>query len=374
MSPLFGLLVTTLHTLPGALFEQALRPLTQVTAPAKIGSLSADACAPCHAKIYRQWEASRHRQAFTNRIFAVSFRGEPMRWCIYCHAPLPEQAAALGQTRVAWAPTPLVAEGVNCAVCHIRDGFILSKKVPSVAAQEAHPIRQEPQLAQAEFCGSCHQFNFPHDQPPLRYTSEPMQNTLAEWRRSAAAKEGQSCQHCHMAGGAHEFPGAHNTAYLRAALAARVQRAADGSIVVWLQSQGIGHNLPTGDPFRRLKLFLCSEPQCAEPRGTLLFGRIFDKVEGGSRLAADWTIAAPATGRGAERSLVVRELGPDAAYFRLTYSYAARATERYLAKEDVEIELASGPIEPVAKVQPLEPRPLEPRRVGFGGSQLNQKR
>lgn len=326
------------------LFEKGLRPLTRVRPPASISSLSAAACGTCHAAVYRQWMGSRHRGSFTNRIFAVSFREEPMRWCVYCHAPLPEQANAIGQSRVAFAATPLVAEGVNCAVCHVRDGLILSARTPSRAGRSAHPMREERQLAQSEFCGGCHQFNIPHDRPPLRYTSEPMQNTLEEWRQSDAARQGRSCQQCHMPRGAHRFPGAHAPDFLRRATAIHVRRTPEG-IAIRLSARQVGHSLPTGDPFRRLVLELCSEPRCEEPLGQLLFGRLFEKLESGSRLVADWTLPPPRDGRAGERSLVVRELGPEATYFRLVYAYAARGTEKSLTNSEIELELARGAIE-----------------------------
>jgi hypothetical protein len=122
-----------------------------------------------------------------------------------------------------------------------------------------------------------------------------------------------------------------------------VRRTAEG-IAVRLSAQEVGHNLPTGDPFRRLVLELCSEPRCVEPLGRLLFGRVFEKLESGSRLVADWTLPPPREGRAPERSLIVRELGPEATHFRLVYRYAARGTEKSLARSDIELELASGAI------------------------------
>lgn len=325
------------------LFEKGLRPLPRVRPPASIGSLSAAACGTCHAAAYREWMGSRHRQSFTNRLFVVSYREEPMRWCIYCHAPLPEQAQALGTTRVAFAASPLVAEGINCAVCHVRDGFILSARTPSAKGLSAHPMREEKQLAQAEFCGGCHQFNIPHDQPPLRYTDEVMQNTLEEWRRSDAAREGRSCQRCHMPNGTHRFPGAHTPDFMIRATAVRVRRTTEG-IAVWLSGRQVGHNFPTGDPFRRLVLQFCSEPRCEEPLGSLLFGRVFEKRPSGSHLVADWTMPPSQGGRDGERTLVVRELGPEATHFRLVYAYAPRGIEKSLTTSDRELVLASGTI------------------------------
>lgn len=352
MSAPLWLIAAALALYAGSLFEQALRPLQSVTPPAQIGSLSAEDCAPCHATIYEQWKTSRHRQSWSNSIFAASFQQEPMSWCIYCHAPLPAQVEALtlaqgpGTKRRATVPTPLVAEGITCAVCHIRDGFILSAGVPSRAALLAHPARQAAQLARAEFCGGCHQFNVPYDDPPLRYTAEPMQDTLSEWQRAAASEQGQRCQDCHMPRGSHAFPGAHNREFLRAAISARVERLTDGGIAVRLRAQGVGHNVPTGDPFRRLRLLFCSEPTCAEPLSELPFGRIFRKVDGGSRVIADWTIPPTAAGQAAERSLVIHELGSEATSWRLIYSYAASGTERYLPTQDIAVELARDRIAP----------------------------
>lgn len=326
------------------LFEKGLRPLPQVRAPARIGSLSASACGSCHAAAYQEWKGSRHRQSFTNRIFGVSYRDEPMPWCVYCHAPLPEQAAVLGLDRSASAVSALLSEGINCAVCHVRDGFILSARAPSAAGRKAHPMREERQLGRPEFCGGCHQFNVPRDSPPLRYTDEPMQNTLVEWQRSDAAHEGRSCQHCHMTGGAHRFPGAHDPEFLKRSIGVRVRRTEEG-IAVTLSARRVGHNLPTGDPFRRLELHFCREPRCVEPLGKLAFARVFQKLEDGSRLASDWTLPPSQGGRDGERSLIVREFGPEATSYRLVYAYAARGAEGSLTKAERELELVRGTIE-----------------------------
>jgi hypothetical protein len=93
---------------------------------------------------------------------------------------------------------------------------------------------------------------------------------------------------------------------------------------------------------QRLNLLPASAPMSELP-----FGRIFRKVDGASRMIADWTIPPSSDGQPAARSLVIRELGAEATSWRLIYSFAASRTERYLSKQDREIELAQGRIVPV---------------------------
>ena len=127
------------------LLEQGRRPLRDVTPPAEVGSLSARACGACHEAEYRQWAGSRHAQAFTNSLFAASFGRKPQAWCVHCHAPLPEQLAPALEP--GGKEEPLLAEGVNCAACHVRGGEVLTAREPDPAALSAHPVRREPKLA-----------------------------------------------------------------------------------------------------------------------------------------------------------------------------------------------------------------------------------
>ena len=42
--------------------------------------------------------------------------------------------------------------GIGCAVCHVRDGKVLTARPISTAE---HATRYEPRLSSSEFCGSC---------------------------------------------------------------------------------------------------------------------------------------------------------------------------------------------------------------------------
>lgn len=327
-----------------ALFDNGLAALSDVTPPPAIGTLFAAGGGTCHARIYEQWVRSRHGRSFTNSVFRASYHMTPEPWCVYCHAPLPEQAAAILSSPGLNVGAPLVGEGVNCAVCHVRKGTILSARPPSPAATAAHPMRHEPLLASAEFCGGCHQFNWPHDDAPLRYTTEPMQDTLSEWSKSAAARSGQGCQQCHMPSGSHNFLGGHDAELMRRTVYGRVTRLPNGQVMVTLRAMAAGHRVPTGDPFRRLCVELCEETTCEHPLRRILFWRHFAKKEDRFALDHDLAIPAPQNEQPAERSIAVRGLPASARFYRVLYQFAAPGTEGLLRREDRQIELGRGAI------------------------------
>ena len=266
-----------------------MRPLRDVTPPAEVGSLSSRACGACHRDEYASWAGSRHAQAFTNPLFAASFGRKPQAWCVHCHAPLPEQL------RLVRAKAPLegslVAEGVSCAACHVRGGEVLSAHEPSPAALSAHPVRREPALGTEQACEGCHQFNVPvFGERPFRYSHTPMQDTLTEWRASSAAARGVSCQDCHMPQGGHAFPGAHTPGWVAESLSVSFKRQGE-RLVAEVRARDAGHRVPTGDPFRRLRLRLCREPTCDEPLATRFLRRSFQALpEGGWQLGEDTRI------------------------------------------------------------------------------------
>ncbi len=304
------------------LFEGAARPLPNVVPPAGL-TVSARSCEPCHAEVTAEWRRSAHADAFDNALFRASYRFEPSAWCVNCHAPLPEQAA--GQLR---------DEGVGCAACHIRGGAILSARPPTQAAQEAHPIVVEPRLDQPELCAGCHQFNWPTSMAPVRYGPHPMQNTFAEYLRSGSS---QTCADCHMAKG-HRMPGGHDRELVRAALDVSVEARPRNQVRVRLASRGVGHAVPTGDPFRRLALQLCVTAACEAPLKEVFFGRRFDAARNG-RLVAETTV--PASG---ERRVVVTT-AERARYWRLVYRYAAIGTDRELDDDEREQEITHGTLD-----------------------------
>lgn len=238
--------------------------LGDLHAPLDTPFVSAESCRDCHASIVEDWHGSRHRASWTNAIFFEGYLDEPEPFCVYCHAPLAEQAAeVLANQRwylaraspgsivasVPLQPEPSAAEGVTCAVCHLREGRIVS-----TFASGAHRSRIEPALADGELCASCHEFPFPVFTPSATLLTDAlMQSTASEWRAWRQAGGDRSCQDCHMPAGRHVFRGAHDLAFLRDSV--RVEaRAVEQGVRFELRSVGVGHQLPTGDLFRHLTL------------------------------------------------------------------------------------------------------------------------
>jgi hypothetical protein len=214
-----------------------------------------ESCRSCHEEIYDAWRGSRHRASWTNDLLQVGFAAEPLDFCIHCHAPLPDQKAAIAANRdwyrsmdprsgivagsVEKRPEPLSERGVDCAACHWREGHILAGQ----AGGAAHPVVAEPALASGEMCLGCHDFAMPVTVDGQTVpTTVAMQETGAQWRTWGG---GRSCVDCHLAG--HAFPGAHDRAFLARSVAVALR---DGAL--HLRAVGVGHRLPTGDLFRRI--------------------------------------------------------------------------------------------------------------------------
>ncbi|MBX3724173.1 MAG: hypothetical protein KF713_20165 [Turneriella sp.] len=214
---------------------------------------SAD-CRDCHKTVYDNWSKSRHRVALTNELYRESHEREPSPWCVNCHAPLrltgAEQKPYRGD------------EGISCLVCHARAGKILTGAPPTKA--EAHTYVIRPEFKDERMCENCHEFNFPtaatamHEGEKFRYTAQPMQSTVEEYRASGYFGR-VTCQGCHLFSGtvdSHSFPGGHALERLKRDLRIEIARSDPNHITVRLFAQGIGHAFPTGDLFRTLRVRL----------------------------------------------------------------------------------------------------------------------
>lgn len=248
-----------------------------------------ESCAGCHPGEVADWGTSRHARSATNASFAESFRRTDHPWCLSCHAA--------------------DGEAVGCATCHAEG---------------------------ARTCESCHQFELPVelDGPGSGVAS---QDTVEEWRRSSFSD--RPCTSCHDP---HASPGGHDAERMRAAL--RVEVTADGDVVTaTLASTDTGHALPTGDPFRLLRLEVCADLGCTRGLASTTFVRRLARTgDGGWRLAEDSRIPPPT---GASRSASVERtlVAPGARGWRLTYHLADPAHEPLLGTEAVQL-LANGPI------------------------------
>lgn len=262
------------HATSAFLERHWARPLpAQGKAPEQFSPLEASLmpsdCGSCHAEQYRDWKTSLHAQAMGPGLMGQLLAMTPTardehQDCLRCHAPLAEQAndllAELAATEHASpdaAPSPATAslhqQGVVCAACHVR------------AHQRSGPPRRDgtaPDAAQnatlphagfvatgafedSRFCSACHQFQ-PHE---YALNGKLLENTHDEWKASRHAREGRSCQSCHMPERRHFWRGIHDPEMVRAAVTFSVEGGewTNNAIraALSVRNTGAGHYLPT---------------------------------------------------------------------------------------------------------------------------------
>lgn len=206
-----------------------------------------DDCTGCHEDVTAEWSASAHRAAFTNDLFQNEWQLHRDPWCVRCHAPAADASAPSGVA---------AADGISCAVCHVVGGVIVSSRA---SASAPHEVRVDPAFGTEAQCARCHSVAFP---PSVRVApGQALQDTITEWQRSGAPGP---CQDCHMPAVAsvrphrsHVFPGGRDEALLSSSL--RVTASAwcvNGRtrVELLLEAAAVGHDVPTGDVFRRLEV------------------------------------------------------------------------------------------------------------------------
>ncbi|MEE8472063.1 MAG: multiheme c-type cytochrome [Dehalococcoidia bacterium] len=171
----------------------------------------AESCAACHPTEFSQWSQSLHSRAATEAHFEPRFQqlswGMTREQCLNCHSP-----------------SPTLAEGVSCEVCH---GPADTRKVVK------------------DVCLACHE-------TPGEGT-QAMMSTPAEFLESTAHREGKGCVDCHMRDPSgevyHAFPGSRAAPDVyRGVAAIETIEQRRGRLLVTVRNKVTGHYLPTGAP------------------------------------------------------------------------------------------------------------------------------
>jgi len=173
-------------------------------------------CAGCHPKQYEEWSRSMHHYAQHSPIFEAfnltlveRTGGTIGTFCSRCHTPI---GTSLGETASVRNVhrSRISMEGVTCVVCHRRKdgqykssgrikfepGDLLDTCVygpfddPATEKHDAHPASGLPYLKSSQFCGECHDVTNP--------AGVRLEEAFSEWQNSPAAKQGITCQQCHM--------------------------------------------------------------------------------------------------------------------------------------------------------------------------------
>ena len=194
---------------------------------------SATTCATCHPDHYREWSVSPHAYAQMSPVFNAMHgtilkltNGTNGDFCIRCHTPVgmnlgePEFMSNIDRH-------PTSREGVTCIVCHrvnkaygklsgrlaIVEGDLFEPvygpkgndelarvldsgdyRVNTERGRAGRAIHTEAQkffqLETSGFCGTCHDVNL--------VNGFRLEEAFSEFKNSPSAKDGHSCQDCHM--------------------------------------------------------------------------------------------------------------------------------------------------------------------------------
>lgn len=236
-----------------------LEPLSNGTSNIQVGGslTSAKDCASCHESIYSSWRNSQHASSYSNILFQNGLAREQHVWCLNCHAPLhkiPQEEVHIGKNHKL---DPISKEGVNCAVCHVRDGKIYG--IRSILDGKDHNVYEDKKIASKQLCNSCHNFNFPRTHSPITsYNENPMQATGSEFDLSLRDIKGETCQNCHLPK-SHVLGGVNDRKFFAKNFDFSINSIMNGEkheITFALEFKKIGHHFPTGDLFRAMTLEL----------------------------------------------------------------------------------------------------------------------
>ncbi len=194
---------------------------------------AATTCATCHPDHYREWSVSPHAYAQMSPVFNAMHgtilkltNGTNGDFCIRCHTPVgmnlgePEFMSNMDRH-------PTSREGVTCIVCHrvnnaygklsgrlaIVEGDLFEPVYGPKGGEELERVIESGeyrvntergkagravhvkaekffQLSTSGFCGTCHDVNL--------VNGFRLEEAFSEFKNSPAAKDGISCQDCHM--------------------------------------------------------------------------------------------------------------------------------------------------------------------------------
>lgn len=270
------------------------KPMPVESDSAKLSQFpGANACG-CHAALIDQWRASMHAKALEDPLYRTKLAegqkatgGKLGPFCNKCHGPVATMTGTIDREDLGGAGTG-ASEAIACMFCHQVTG--LAGKPANTAhlvspdgvrrAQIKDPLAPHPAAyskfhQSSEICGGCHNVDHP-------VNGMHLEATYTEWKESPYAKEGVSCQDCHMsrepgsvgpftgqaAGGAPQRDNIYKMSFVGAQVALGDSSAAEtllksaakvtmdapqivgsgekAKVKVTVENVGAGHYLPTG--------------------------------------------------------------------------------------------------------------------------------
>ncbi len=261
-------------------------------------------CAPCHPTHADEWATSSHAYAMHDPVFRalVERRQEDLnetedQFCTQCHTAIGTRGGEIPPGFSFDDLSDIALEGVTCVSCHkvvgmerlFNSGHVLDAAAPMMGGIAdpqgtlAHDSEYSDLIQSPEFCGGCHDV--------VETNGLNLERPLEEWMESAAAGTDETCQSCHMPARegqavkegplrtihSHRFKGVsvpllegflpndevrevlraeakellESSASLRLGLPEAVKAGTQLDVLVTIQNEITGHNLPSGSNFIR---------------------------------------------------------------------------------------------------------------------------
>ncbi|MCW8884041.1 MAG: cytochrome c family protein [Cellvibrionaceae bacterium] len=266
-----------------------------------------EACQGCHENIFDEWKDSFHAKATTSpafrgmfTLFDFSTQGQSVPECLNCHATDTKLSGDYEGMRQAILADEPNTRGVTCTACHAMRAV---KDIPEllVPAQISpvklpmHNVERSDLFKKEVMCSACHDYNNSHAAKGDWEKGVACCDTNRDFRKTEMAKQGVTCQTCHMAPGleedpsawkkaltastslkdrllrlvnldryaekrewtGHRFPGSHDAEMVKTAVETdfRVQQSHDQIAIQVSLKNLIGHSIPNGCP-PRARMFL----------------------------------------------------------------------------------------------------------------------
>ncbi|TGL55910.1 cytochrome c554 and C-prime [Leptospira kemamanensis] len=258
--------------------SKILKPMTNGKSPLVIGEgdwNSTKDCERCHQTITQNHQKSAHANSWTDPIFVKAFQKEPKQWCMNCHAPLHSFASNVDFKSIAQyqSKNDLWMEGVNCAVCHVRENIIYGKQTRTDIKD--HIVIEDQSFKNNSLCQNCHSFPFPKQHfPKIEYTDVIMQGTGTEAQGLISdISKSNLCVNCHLKTN-HQLNGTvfdSNWMEDWKVSVESIQKEKTYFVNLKMKFPKMGHKFPTGDLFRSLVFRIYDRSQ------RLLFEYRFEK-------------------------------------------------------------------------------------------------
>jgi hypothetical protein len=166
----------------------------------------------CHNDRINEWGKSMHAQAVLDPLYRAkradadkATGGALSPFCDACHSPI---AVMGGQAAAIDKASEQAKESVTCDFCHQVSGtrpklgtssYVVSPDGTKRAQIKdpvayVHKAQYSKHHESAEFCGMCHNVDHP-------VNGMHLEATYSEWKASGWAKQGVTCQDCHMTPG-----------------------------------------------------------------------------------------------------------------------------------------------------------------------------